>query len=550
MRRGIAAVLAVALCTAACTAAAGCSQPVDDGNPGKSRPDTLVVAGKTPEGRFLPIYASSLYDSEISQMVFEGLLINDPEAKPVPWLAEKWEISPDGLTYTFHLRHGVKFTNGEELTAKDVVFTYTLMADPAFDGAKRSAISTLYGFDEYNMGGAAVFAGVAAPDDYTVVFRLSQARASAIWDFGYGIMSKDYYGPYTKGDLTGIRARMTDCMGCGPYELAEYAPGDSARFTANPVYWGGKPKIPVVSYRFVDDDAARRADVEKGLVDIAKLGADDGTIEMVENAGFYRKYLFAGLDYTHIGFNVRSAPLDDKRVRRALMVGFDREAFLEKRYGAFGFTLDIPFSRASWAFDKTIPAVGYDPAEAERLLDEAGWTMGAGGLRENPEGEPLSIRFSCWGGTVFAVLLVEQVKDDWEKIGVKVEVEQMDSAELANKVFDERDFQCYAMGWSLSIDPDPTDLYGSAATAPGGFNPGGWSTPESDALLASGLATSDQAARAQIYSDWSKLFLDEMPCIIIGSSDQFFAVNERVKGIELGTYRTWQYMLHKAELAK
>lgn len=548
MRRCVSAVLAVGLCVAVC--AAGCSQPVGDGNPGKSRPDTLVVACKTPEGRLLPIYASSPSDAELSQLVFEGLLVSDPEAKPIPRLAESWEISPDGLAYTFHLRHGIKFSNGEELTAGDVVFTYTLMADPSYDGAKRSATGTLAGYGEYNGGAAAEFAGVTAPDDYTVVFRLSQARASAIWDFGFGIMSEDYYGPYEKGDLSGIRARMADCMGTGPYTLAEYLPGSSARFAANPTYWDGAPRIPGVVCRFIDDDAARLAEVQAGSVDIARLCADDDTIAAVDGAGYYRKYLFEGLDYTHIGFNVRNAPLDDRKVRRALMSAFNRESLLEARYGDYGFTLDIPFARASWAFDKDIPAVEHDPANAAQLLEEAGWKKGADGFRANAQGEPLTIRFSCWRGTEFAELLVAEVKAGWENVGVRVEIEQMDSALLARKVFEEQDFQCYAMGWSLSVDPDPTALYGSAATRKGGFNPGGWSTPESDALLAAGLETSDREERALIYSDWSKLFLDETPYVMIGSSDRFFVVNERVKGVELSTYRNWRHMLHKAELLK
>ena len=102
---------------------------------------------------------------------------------------------------------------------------------------------------------------------------------------------------------------------------------------------------------------------------------------MVDGTGFYTKYLYEGLDYTHIGFNTRNAPLHDKKVRQALAYGLDREAFLQARYGEYGFTLDVPFAKASWAFDSTIPQVTYDPAKAEALLDEAGWKKGADGFR-------------------------------------------------------------------------------------------------------------------------------------------------------------------------
>jgi peptide/nickel transport system substrate-binding protein len=270
---------------------------------------------------------------------------------------------------------------------------------------------------------------------------------------------------------------------------------------------------------------------------------------MIDKTGFYTKYLYDGLDYTHIGFNVRSAPLNDKKVREALAYGLDREGFLKSRYGDYGFTLDIPFAQASWAYDKSIKPYKYDPAKAEKLLDEAGWKKGADGFRANDKGEPLTIKFSCWQGTKFADLIVAAVKDNWEKIGVKVDIEQVEFATLSANVFDNQEFQCYVMGWTLSIDPDPTDLYGSAATVKGGFNPGGWSTAESDKLLADGLATSDQAKRAKIYSQWSKIFLDEMPYIMIGSSKAFNVVNVRVKGLEYGTYRTWEYLLHKATLS-
>lgn len=519
-------------------------------NPGSVRTDTLVVAGNVPEGKFLPVYSSTVQDSEIGGLVFEGLLINDPTGAPIPWLAEKWDISADGLTYTFHLKKGIKYSNGDELKASDVVFTYKIMADKSYLGARQSAVSSLVGFKDFNTGKSTDFPGVTATDDYTVVFKLAQAKASAIWDFGYGIMSEKYYGPYTQGNLDNITAKLVDAMGTGPYLLKNYTPGESCKFEANANYWGGAPKVAKIVYRFIDDTAVLLQEIEAGNVDVASIGPDADTVAMVDKTGIYNKYLYEGLDYTHIGFNTRSAPLNDKRVRAALAYGLDREAFLQARYGDYGFTLDVPFAKASWAYDNTLPPITYDTAKAEALLDEAGWKKGADGFRVNDKGEALSIKFSCWQGSKFADLIVAAVKDNWEKIGVKVDIEQMEFATLTTKIFDKQDFQCYVMGWSLSIDPDPTDLYGKAATAKGGFNPGGWSSDVSETLLASGLAVTDQGARKAIYSQWSKLFLDEMPYIMIGSSEQFNVVNVRVKGLEFSTYRGWQYEINKVELAQ
>ena len=519
-------------------------------NPGSARPDTLVIAGNTPEGKFLPVYSSTVQDSQIGGLVFEALLTNDPTGAPIPVLAEKWDISADGLTYTFTLKKGIKFSNGDELKASDVVFTYKIMADKSYDGARQSAVSSLVGFKDFNSGKSADFPGVTAPDDYTVVFKLAQAKAPAIWDFGYGIMSEKYYGPYTQGKLDDIKAKLVDAMGTGPYLLKDYAPGESVKYEANPNYWGGAAKIAKVVYRFIDDNAVLLQEIEAGNVDIAGPGADADTVEMIDKTGFYNKYIYEGLSYTHIGLNTRKAPLNDSKVRQALAYGLDREAFLLARYGEYGYTLDVPFATASWAYDTSATPITYDPAKAETLLEEAGWKKGADGFRVNDKGEALAIKFSAHQNSKFADLLVAAVKDNWEKIGVKVEIEQMEFATLTTKVFDKQDFQSYVMGWSLSIDPDPTDLYGKAATVKGGFNPGGWSSDESEKLLADGLAKSDQAERKAIYTQWSKIFVDEMPYIMIGGSKELEIVNTRVKGIESGTFRNWQYQIEKAELAQ
>ena len=189
-----------------------------------ARKDTLIVGTTAPDGKFNPIYSSSVYDTWVVSLITEGLTTNDPEGNPQPLVAKDWKISDDKKTYTFHLNKNIKFSDGKPLTADDVAFTYTAMCDPSYDGPRADAVEKLVGYKEYKSGSATSVEGIKVIDKNTISFTLTDVKAPAIYDFGYGIMEKDYYG-FEKGNINKLKDLFQKPIGCGPYKLKDYKPG-------------------------------------------------------------------------------------------------------------------------------------------------------------------------------------------------------------------------------------------------------------------------------------------------------------------------------------
>jgi peptide/nickel transport system substrate-binding protein len=192
----------------------------------KSRKDTLVIGIDTSDGVLNPLYAESSHDLYINEAIFDGLLDIDAEENPLPGIAEKWEISEDGLTYTFHMKKDVKFSDGTPVTAEDVAFSYYVMLDASYDGPNDIISMGIEGWEDYNMGTKNTVDGIKIIDPQTIEFTLEKPYAKAIYNFtGYNgaILPKAYYGKdYKQGSTESIKALKRTPIGCGAYKLVSF----------------------------------------------------------------------------------------------------------------------------------------------------------------------------------------------------------------------------------------------------------------------------------------------------------------------------------------
>lgn len=525
------------------------SNPANIPAAAKNRPDTLIVGTTAPSGKFNPIYADSVYDSYVTELVFDGLLMNDEKGNPIPNVAESWDISEDGKTYTFHLKKGIKFTNGQELTAKDVEFTYTAIADPNYDGPRMDSVMDLVGYDEYHNdkeGKVPKLEGIKVIDDYTISFTLKDVKASALTsDFGYGIMCKDYYN-FEKGNIQKLKDLFLKPMGSGAYVFKDYKAGQEIDFEANPNYWKGAPKIKNLIMKVTNADTVIQ-ELTTGGVDVDIVAARPENIKMLQDAGFINIIHYPSNSYGYIGWNLRLDKFKDKRVRQALMYGLNRQGFIDAYYKGYGQVCNAPVSLVSWAYTDDINKYPYDPDKANQLLDEAGWVKGSDGFRYK-DGEKFVIHWMTYTGSKYVDTLIPIVKDNWGKLGIEVVPELMEFSTLSTKVYDEQNFEMYNMAWSLSIDPDPSGIFSISQDVKGGFNSVGWRNDESEKLIEQGLRETDQQKRKEIYQQWIKLANEELPYLFLSYSDDAYGISSRVKGLKISPYEDWTYYIYQAEL--
>lgn len=511
----------------------------------KNRTDTLIVGTTDPKGEFVPIYSSTLYDSWVNNLIFDGLISNNEKGEPVPNVAESYEVSEDGKTYTFKLNKGIKFTNGQELTAKDVAFTFTSICDPGYDGPRMDAVNNLVGYEEYNKGDAKSVEGIKVIDDYTISFTNKNVDAAGIWNFEYGIMPESVY-KFEKGNFQAVKDKLLEPVGSGAYKFVHFKPGQEVKFEKNPDYWKGEPKIPYIVMKVTNAQTLLQ-ELMAGTVDIDRVGAKPENIDPLKQAGFLNLDLYMKNGYGYIGLNYGSDKVNDPKVRQALLYGLNREGFMQSYYQGYGQVYNSHILPTSWAYNPDVPKYEYNPEKANQLLDEAGWKDTNGNGVRDKDGVELELQWLTYTGSKYVDALIPIVQQSWEQIGVKVTPELMEFGTMMDKV-NNREYDIFNGAWNLSIDPDPSGIFAISQDVPGGFNNIGWRNEEADKLLKEGKGTTNQEERKKAYAEWQLKFSEDVPYILLGDAQEMFASNSRVKGYNPSTYIDWTHDVYKLEL--
>ena len=511
----------------------------------KNRTDTLIVGTTDPKGEFVPIYSSTLYDSWVNKLVFDGLITNNEKGEPIPNVAESYEVSEDGKTYTFKLNKGIKFTNGQELTAKDVAFTFTSICDPGYDGPRMDAVNNLVGYEEYNKGDASSVEGIKVIDDYTISFTNKNTDAAGIWNFEYGIMPESVY-KFEKGNFQAVKDKLLEPVGSGAYKFVHFKPGQEVKFEKNADYWKGEPKIPYIVMKVTNAQTLLQ-ELMAGTVDIDRVGAKPENIDPLKQAGFLNLDLYMQNGYGYIGLNYGSDKVKDPKVRQALLYGLNRDGFMQSYYQGYGQVYNSHILPTSWAYNPDVPKYEYNPEKAKELLDEAGWKDTNGNGVRDKDGVELELQWLTYTGSKYVDALIPIVQQSWEQIGVKVTPELMEFGTMMDKV-NNREYDIFNGAWNLSIDPDPSGIFAISQDVPGGFNNIGWRNEEADKLLKEGKGTTNQEERKKAYAEWQLKFSEDVPYILLGNAQEMFASNSRVKGYNPSTYIDWTHDIYKLEL--
>lgn len=494
----------------------------------KQRTDTIIVGLTDPSGAFTPYFTQSGYDGNVNSLLFGSLVTVDEKGLPIPDLAEKWDISDDQLTYTYHLRKDLKFSDGSPMTADDVAFTWTIQFDKAYDGDSMVPTLPVKGAQEYKEGKASSISGIKIIDPQTISITLEKPNATALVMLGDKVLSKAYYGKdYKFGQLEYIKKLHSTPVGNGPYKLEKFIPGQEVRFVANENYYKGKPKTEHFIYKTSEGDTWQY--LETGEIDYSSFSATTENIDKLKSLGFVNIIPYTPSTYGYLQVNLEHEQLKDKKVRQALTYGLDRQSiYVDANQGA-GTVANIPSSPISWAYTEDgINPYKFDTEKAKQLLEEAGWKEGAGGIREK-DGKQLSIHF-LGSKSKQTDIFIAVAKENFQAMGVKFEPEVFaDFNSLVSKV-DSGDYDLVA--FSTPMLTDPSD--GMVQFMDGEIK--GYDNPKFKELYDKGLATSDIEERKKVYKEIFQLLNDELPIIFTNYKKTVYGYNGRIDNLAVSPF--------------
>ncbi|MET3698546.1 peptide/nickel transport system substrate-binding protein [Bacillus oleivorans] len=544
----------------------GTEQPEGEGDgdgvtDGPQMGGTIVGAMDTaPTGLFNPIFYTEAYEANILDFTHEGLLSQNENLEFEPNLAKKWTFNEDQTQLTLELEQGVKWHDGEEFTAADVVFTYKTIASPGYveaGGVRDDYVIRLKGFEAFRAGETDVFEGVTADGDYTVTFHFTEPNVTALSDASFPIIPEHIFKDIPVAEIPTHAASLEPgkVIGTGPFKFTEMIDGEQYVLEKHADYWKGEPYLDGITWRVVDQ-AVILGLLENQEIDFVAdpngfQPADYETVAAMDHLSIIEQpdfgYQIMGLFHNHRTPEeseagvinpenwVPNEDLASKEVRQAIAYAINRQGLIDGLLYGKGSVINAPIATQFWAYDGENPnQYPFDPEKAKQLLDDAGYVDTNGdGFREDPNGEEwvLSLHFPL--GNQLRERSAPIIEEMLEAVGINIDLAQpMEMAAYVPELETNTDWDLYLLGWSLgSGDPDPSGLWGSTAA----YNFGRWYNPEADQLLQDALTPPDafeQDYRKQVYSDWQVMFQDDLPAVILYAQNSLWAYNKRIQGIE------------------
>lgn len=501
----------------------------------KNRKDTLVVGISKPGGVFLPYFQQNGWDGNVTSVIFASLVSTDKQGKPIPELAEKWDVSSDQLTYTFHLRKDLKFSDGSPLTADDVAFTLTLLHDKAYEGEVDISQYAVKGGKEYKEGKATSIEGIQVVDPQTIKITTEKVNSQAIFVLGGTVLSKAYYGKDYKQNtsLDYLKDLYGKPLAAGPYKFEKYIPGQEVRFVANENYYAGKPKIQNFIYKITSGDTKLQL-FQTGEVDHTGLGTGDEVLEQAKALEFANIQIETAPSFSYIYMNNNKPYLKDKKVRQALIYGLDRKKYVDTALKGYGTVANVPIHPTSWAYtEEGVNKYEYDKEKAKKLLDEAGWKVGSDGIREK-DGQKLKLSYFGPSSAKDSDLLIPIAKENYKEIGVEFNPEFMDFNTMLSKV-NKGDYDLASV--STPITSDPSERAGEYLSTANETSLG-YKNAKVDELIQKGIETVDIEKRKPIYKELYKELSDDPPVILLNYRRTITGYNGNIKGIDPEKYNS------------
>jgi peptide/nickel transport system substrate-binding protein len=478
----------------------GCS---NFGTPDAPPANRLVVGMEREPATLDPRFAMDAASSRAIQLLFNGLVQKDSGSRLVPDLAESWE-TPDPRIYRFHLRRGVRFHDGQELTAADVKFTFDSIRDPAL----RSPLAGSY----------KIIRAIEAPEPYTVTFNLSEPFAPFLVNMTTGIVPK--HAVEAQGSDFAVHP-----VGTGPFLLKKWARDEEMSFKAFDAYFEGRPRLDELVFRIIPDDTIRYLELKKGSLDFAQNNLPPDVVAGIEQEEGLKVLKSPGTNYEYIGFNLQDPYCRRIEVRQAVAYALDIPLMIRHILKGLGTEATGVLYPGHWAYNPDVPRYEHNPERARELLDRAGFPPGEDGYRFTLEYKTTQADLSRRKGEV--------IQEQLAAAGIRV---RLASYEWSAFFADIRsgNFQLYSLQWVGVTEPDIYYyLFHSTSVPPEGANRGRYMNPDLDRLIEAGRSTLDVQQRRAIYRKIQEIVAGDLPYISLWYNDNVAVMKENLEGYVL-----------------
>ena len=484
------------------------------------RGGTAVVAVKSDFDSFNPVTNSALTtDDVIKYMLFTPLIQFDEELNPVPYLAERWELKPNGVT--FHLRDGVTWHDGKPVTAEDVKFTFDLAKNPE----TASQLGSVY---------LTQVKSATVVDPRTIRFEFTAPHAQPLDDFWWAPVPKHLLGGVSPAQMTQAPYNRQP-VGSGPFKFVQWKANQELVLEANPAFpaaLGGPPRLQRVVFRIIPESQTRLQELVTGAMDVNYTVLPDEAPQL-KNQRRVETFHYPSREFTYLGWNTQREPFRDARVRRALGMALNRQEMVGAMMGGYGrLTGSVipPISPVA----PDVPPLPFNQAQARQLLAEAGWTDSNGDGILDKGGQPLRFTIITNSSNKLFTELGTRIQAQLRQVGVQAELQTVEFQAMLRQ-HKARDYQAIITNWTWDyFKADPSPLFScEQARKEQSANRTGYCNEQADALMQRGLAATDAAQARPIWADYSRLLQEDQPVTILFWTEEIAASGPRLQGVRM-----------------
>jgi peptide/nickel transport system substrate-binding protein len=517
-------------------ALAGCSQS----NSGAGSPETRTVPpdahpvvgdwvvqqiGADPDTLNPITGQDEIGDTIRTNHIFESLLTMDNYTlKMKPLLAESYEISPNQLTYIFHLRHDVKWQDGTPFTAADVKFSYDTAMDPKVDAAQlRVYFSTIQGCEVL--------------DPYTVRFTATERYFKTVEELGELPMIPQHLLAKDEANFNQSPFGRAP-VGTGPYKFVRWDTGSQIVLARDPNYWGTAPHYPErLVYRVIQEPSVSAQLLKKGEIDVVDgMSPIQWERELAHSRSVSRlkQIVYPFPAYSYFGFNLRKPMFSDIRVRHAIDLLMPRDEILAQialnKYATKTSGYDPP---SAPSYNHDVLPTPEDPVVAAKLLDEAGWKNDHGDGLLYKDGQVFSFTLLIAAGSVTAQKEAELMQEALRRAGIDLKLTSVEFAQFYARV-DEWNFDTILASWALDVNGDPAQLWSSdQADIKKSSNFIGYKDPAADKLIAAAKLEYNDEKRAAIYRQLQQVIHDDYPVCFLFNPKVILLISNRFQNVKM-----------------
>jgi peptide/nickel transport system substrate-binding protein len=528
--RGIAAALIAASFLAGCTKSGGGTESPGGQHPW-TQPGLLRIGESQDTNTLVPELATNTVPLDISMFIFSYAVRYDQNAKPVPdALSElptvaNGDVSKDGLTMKFKLRHDIKWQDGPSLTCTDLKFTWQMIMNP------KSNVNTTDGFRDIK--------DIDCTDPYVALIHMKRLYApylQQLWGVNGNapILPEHLLAKYNdnKGSINTAPYNSLP-IGSGPFKVVEWQRGTVIRMEANPNYFLGAPKLREVELKTLPDENTLETQVQTHEIDLLAHGTGINWLRYKALGDDPKNGLKAirvdSFQFAHIDFDVQHPIVGDVIVRRALAYATNRQEIIDKIIHGSGEAAETDQSPTlSWAYTKDIAHYPFDPAKARALLDADGWKVGPDGIRVK-NGQRLEFNYGTQTESTNGKAIQTLIQRQWRDVGVQADVKNAPTSVFfqngSTGILEGGHYDAAGFSWNAAADPDDSSIYSGDNLAPTGQNSLFWNNAVATAAEHAALETVDQNARKKQYVIIQQQLALDVPTIVLYFNKEPYVYN-------------------------